>query len=457
MEQQQKHRVVIVGGGFGGLFAARKLGGSGFDVTLLDKRNFHTFQPLLYQVAAGMLTTGDVCTPHRVTLRRKKNVRTLMSTAYDIDPATHTLYHEHGELKYDTLIVATGVKHAYFGNDQWAEVAPGLKTVEHALRMRRKIFYAFETAELISDEAERAPWLNFVVVGAGPTGVELAGAIAELAHRTMVDDFRQVDPQQARILLVEGADRVLPVYPAKLSRKAAAMLAELGVEIITDTLVSAIDESGVVMKGPQGEQRVPARTVLWAAGVRASVFGEILADKTGATRERGGRLRVKSDLSLAQYPDIFVIGDLAACTDRKGKDVPGLAPAAIQQGEYLAKMLKRRAAGKQTPAFAYKDQGSMAVIGRNRAVGNLPWFTIAGFSAWLLWVLIHIYALIGSERRLRVMLQWVWKYFTRRTGDRLITGRPPNTRRLQQEHGSAAATPDTVRASSQTSTPDPAP
>ncbi len=435
-EQQQskpRHHVVIVGGGFGGLFAARKLGNTGFDVTLIDKRNFHTFQPLLYQVAVGMLTTGDVCTPHRVTLRRKKNVRTLMSTAYDLDPATRTLHHESGTLTYDTLIVATGVKHAYFGNDSWADVAPGLKTVEHALRMRRRIFLAFETAELTSDAAARAALLTFVIVGAGPTGVELAGAIAELAHRTMVDDFRRIDPSEARILLIEGADRVLPVYPPKLSKKAEAMLDELGVTVITDTLVSAIDETGITMTGPHGEQQVAARTALWAAGVRASQFGEIVGQATGAERERGGRLKVQGDLSLASHPDIFIIGDLAAITDRKGTSVPGLAPAAIQQGEYLADLLKRRAAGKTTRDFAYKDQGSMAVIGRNRAVGKLPWLSVSGFSAWLLWVVVHIYALIGSERRLRVMLQWVWKYFTRRTGDRLITGRPPNTQRIQQQ------------------------
>lgn len=445
-EQQQnasaRAHVVIVGGGFGGLFAARKLGNSGFDVTLVDKRNFHTFQPLLYQVAVGMLTTGDVCTPLRVTLRRKNNVRTLMSTVYDIDPATRTLHHESGTLTYDTLIAATGVKHAYFGNDQWADVAPGLKTVEHALRMRRRIFLAFETAELNSDPAAREALLTFVIVGAGPTGVELAGAIAELAHRTMVDDFRRVDPREARILLVEGADRVLPVYPPKLSKKAEAMLAELGVEIVTHTMASAIDESGVTMKGPQGEHRVAARTVLWAAGVRASQFGEILAERTGAARERVGRLKVGGDLSLAAHPEIFVIGDLAAVTDRKGKEVPGLAPAAIQQGEYLAKLLKRRANGKTMKDFAYTDQGSMAVIGRNRAVGKLPWISVSGFTAWILWVVIHIYALIGGERRLRVMLQWIWKYFTRRTGDRLITGRPPNTRRIHADrhsHSQASA------------------
>lgn len=430
-----RHHVVIVGGGFGGLFAARKLGGSGYDVTLVDKRNFHTFQPLLYQVAVGMLTTGDVCTPHRVTLRRKKNIRSLMSTAYDIDPAKRLIFHESGELSYDTLIVATGVKHAYFGNDEWSEHAPGLKTVEHALRMRRRIFHAFETAELTSDDAERAPWLNFVVVGAGPTGVELAGAIAELAHRIMVEDFRSFDPRETRILLVEGAERVLPAYPEKLSRQARKMLEELGVEVVTDTMVSAIDEQGVAMKGPDGEKTLAARTVLWAAGVRASVFGEILAERTEAERAGGGRLVVDTDLTLPGYPDIFVIGDLAAVTDRADKAVPGLAPAAIQQGEYVAGVLKRRRRGKTTPGFKYKDKGSMAVIGRNRAVANLPGFTMAGFSAWLLWVLIHIYALIGSERRLRVMVQWVWKYFTCRTGDRLITGRPPNTRRLHQTRG----------------------
>ncbi|MES1924140.1 NAD(P)/FAD-dependent oxidoreductase [Salinisphaera sp. T31B1] len=431
---RQKHRIVIVGGGFGGLFAARKLGGRDFDVTLVDKRNFHTFQPLLYQVAVGMLTTGDVCTPLRVALRHRKNVRTLMSTVYDIDPDRRLLYHESGELGYDTLIVATGVKHAYFGHDEWAGDAPGLKTVEHALAMRRRIFLAFETAEMTIDPAERTALLTFVIVGAGPTGVELAGAIAELAHRTMVEDFRRIDPREARIVLLEGAEQVLPVYPAKLARKAENMLSELGVEIVTDTMASAIDAQGVTAKGPDGERRIEARTVLWAAGVRASRFGEILAERTDAARERGGRLKVGGDLSLPSHPDIFVIGDLAAVTDRKGQTVPGLAPAAIQQGEYLAKQLKQRAAGKTGRDFAYKDQGSMAVIGRNRAVGQLPWMSVAGFSAWLLWVVVHIYALIGSERRLRVMLQWVWKYFTRRTGDRLITGQPPNTRRIHEQH-----------------------
>ncbi len=429
------HRVVIIGGGFGGLFAAQKLGQKNnhgdYDVTLIDKRNFHTFQPLLYQVASGMLTTGDVCMPHRVALRRHANVRCLMATVYDIDPDRRIVYHESGELGYDTLIVATGVKHHYFGNDAWAQHAPGLKTVEHALRMRRKIFYAFEMAELADDAETRKAWLTFVVVGAGPTGVELAGAIGELAHRTMVGDFRHIDPRDARVVLIEGADQALPVYPEKLSKKAAAMLAELGVEVVTQTVVDHIDGEGVVTKSGGGSQRIDSRTVLWAAGVKASAFGETLAAKIGADLDRGGRVRVGPDLALAQRPEIFVIGDLAACTDRRGRVVPGLAPAAIQQGEYVAELLLRRAKGKPIEAFAYKNQGSMAVIGRNRAVGQLPGFSVSGFTAWLLWVGVHIYALIGGERRMRVMLQWAWKYCTRRTGDRLITGRPPDTRRLR--------------------------
>lgn len=430
-----QHHVAIVGGGFGGLFAAQALGRSGYAVTLLDKRNFHTFQPLLYQVASGMLTTGDVCVPHRVLLRRHKNVRCLMSTAVDLDPRRRVLMHQYGELHYDTLIAATGVKHHYFGNDHWGDYAPGLKTVEHALRMRRKIFHAFERAELEEDAAARERWMTFVVVGGGPTGVELAGAIGELAHRTMVGDFRRIDPRDARILLVEGADRILPAYPPSLSRRAEGMLRELGVTVHNHTMVEDIADGEVAMRAPGGNERVQAETVLWAAGVRASAFGEVLAARTGAELDRGGRVRVEPDLSLPEHPEIFVIGDLARCRDARGREVPGLAPAAVQQGEYVARLLKRRARGKSARPFAYTDKGTMAVIGRNRAVADLNWFKMSGFGAWLLWIFVHIYALIGGERRLRVMIQWIWKYFTRRTGDRLITGRPPKTRHLQEERG----------------------
>lgn len=425
------HHVVIVGGGFAGLFAAQKLGrrkhaGHNIRVTLIDRRNFHTFQPLLYQVASGMLTTGDICTPHRVALRQYANVRCLMANVNDLDAEHRIVYHDSGELHYDTLIVATGVMHQYFGHDDWAAYAPGLKTVEHALDIRQRIFYAFEMAELADTEAEQREWLTFVVAGGGPTGVELAGAIGELAHRTMVGDFRSFDPREARVILMEGAEQILPVYDRKLANKAEKMLSELGVEVVTDTMVDDINASGMATKSRDNTQHINSRTVLWAAGVRPSAFGDMLAGKLATERASGGRLPVGPDLSLAEYPNIFVVGDLAACTDRNGVKVPGLAPAAIQQGEYVAKLLQHRQKNKSTPAFAYKDQGTMAVIGRNRAVGQLPRFAIAGFFAWLLWVVIHIYSLIGGERRLRVMVQWIWKYLTRRTGDRLITGRPPN-------------------------------
>ncbi|MAA75641.1 MAG: FAD-dependent oxidoreductase [Salinisphaeraceae bacterium] len=433
-EDHQLHRVVIIGGGFGGLFAARELGNSGYDVTLLDKRNFHTFQPLLYQVASGMLTPGDVCVPHRVAMRRYKNVKTVMGAAYDIDPDTRVVTHQYGELPYDTLIVATGVKHDYFGHDDWQDHAPGLKTVEHALRMRRKIFYAFEMAEQESDPVARERWLTFVVVGAGPTGVELAGAIGELANRTMPGDFRRIDPRNARILLVEGADRILPGYPEALSREAEKMLGQLGVTVRTRTLVEDIEDGLVTMKGDQQQQsNVPTETILWAAGVRASAFAETLAKRTRTPREKGGRLRGQPDLSLQGHPEIFVIGDLADITDARGVIVPGLAPAAIQQGEYVAGLLKKRLKARAGKPFVYKDKGSMAVIGRNRAVGDLGWARVAGFWAWLLWIGVHIWSLIGNERRSRVMLQWMWKYFSHRTGDRLITGRPPSTRRLKDQ------------------------
>lgn len=424
------HRVVIVGGGFGGLFAARALGRSGYSVTLLDKRNFHLFQPLLYQITAGTLTTGDIAVPHRVALRRHKNVRSMMSTAFDLDPKARILTHQYGTLEYDSLIVATGVKHHYFGHDEWGQYAPGLKTIEQALTIRRKIFRAFEMAEIESDPVGRERWLTFVVVGAGPSGVELAGAIGELAHRTMVGDFRSIDPRAARILLVEGTGRVLPTYPEKLSQHAQKMLEELGVTVITATMVEDIGPHQVRMKGPDGSVEVGAETILWAAGVRASTFGAVLTERSGAQLDSSGRVRVEQDLSLPQYPDIFVIGDLAHCTDAKGVEVPGLAPAAIQQGRYVAKLLKRRAACKADKPFVFVDQGTMAVIGRNRAIGDIKGFKVWGFPAWLLWVFVHIYALVGNERRLRVMLQWTWKYFTRRTGDRLITGDAPRTRDL---------------------------
>ncbi|ULQ48092.1 NAD(P)/FAD-dependent oxidoreductase [Flagellatimonas centrodinii] len=431
------HRVVIVGGGFAGLHTAKHLGKTGYQVTLLDKRNFQLFQPLLYQVATGSLTIGDIAIPQRVVLRRARNVQCLTATAYDIDPARKVVHHEFGEIGYDTLIVATGVKHHYFGNDAWRAFAPGLKTAEHAIEMRRKIFGAFERAEITEDPAEQADLLTFVIVGAGPTGVELAGAIGELAHKTMVRDFRRIDPQRARVLLVEGAADVLPLYDAKLRRAARRQLEALGVTVMTETLVEDVSADGVRVRQGEHRETIRARTVLWAAGVRASLFGQILADRTGVALDRGGRVRVEPDCSLPGHPEIFVLGDLARMTDARGREVPGLAPAAIQQGRYVATILKRRAAGKALPgAFRYADWGTMAVIGMNRAVGDLRAFRTTGVIAWYIWALVHIRALIDGSQRLRVFVQWSWKYFTRHIGDRLVTGNPTSTQALREAHGS---------------------
>lgn len=432
------HRVVIVGGGFAGLHAAKHLGNSGYDVTLLDKRNFQLFQPLLYQVATGSLTIGDIAIPQRVVLRKARNVRCLTATAYDIDPTRRAVLHEFGEIAYDTLIVATGVKHHYFGHDEWRAFAPGLKTAEHAIEMRRKIFGAFERAELSDDPEVQAELLTFVIVGAGPTGVELAGAIGELAHKTMVRDFRRIDPEKARVLLVEGAADVLPLYDQKLRSAARRQLEALGVTVMTDTLVEDVNAEGVRVRKGDHRETIRARTVLWAAGVRASLFGRILADRTGVALDRGGRVRVEADCSLPGHPEIFVLGDLARMTDARGREVPGLAPAAIQQGRYVAHVLKRRAKGRAVPKpFRYADWGTMAVIGMNRAVGDLRAFRTTGILAWYIWALVHIRALIDGSQRLRVFVQWTWKYFTRHIGDRLVTGNPTSTQALRETHLSA--------------------
>jgi NADH dehydrogenase len=431
---ENQHHVVIVGGGFGGLHAAQALRRSGCRVTLLDKRNFQLFQPLLYQVATGAIPPGDIAIPHRVVLRKYRNVECLASTAYELDPAQRLLRHEHGTLHYDTLIVSTGVKHHYFGRDSWRQYAPGLKTVEHALEIRRRLFQAFELAEATDDPEERARLLTFVIVGAGPTGVELAGAIGELAHKTMVGDFRRIDPRSARILLVEGAPEVLPVYADSLRKAARRHLEELGVTVLTQTLVEDVGPDSVRMRSGNEVQTIEARTVLWAAGVRASYFGEILAERVGVLLDRGGRVAVNADCSLEGHPEIFVIGDLARLTDAAGRDVPGLAQAAIQQGRYVANVIRRRLAGKPAPKpFRYRDYGSMAVIGMNKAVGDLRIFRTSGTFAWLVWAFIHVMSLIDAEQRVRVFLQWSWKYFTRKEGDRLITGAPPQTRALRQQ------------------------
>ncbi|HCF29656.1 MAG TPA: FAD-dependent oxidoreductase [Cyanobacteria bacterium UBA11049] len=421
-KNQAPHQVVIIGGGFGGLYAAKALGKKQVRVTLVDKRNFHLFQPLLYQVATGTLSPADISSPLRSVVNGNKNTKVLMGEVVDIDPEQQKVILQNEELTYDSLIVATGVSHYYFGNDEWATVAPGLKTVEDALEMRRRIFLAFEAAEKESDPEKRRAWLTFVIVGGGPTGVELAGAIAELAYTTLKKDFRNIDTTETKILLLEGMDRILPPYPPELSAIAAASLQRLGVTIQTKTLVTNIADRIVTTRQGDRTEQIPAQTVLWAAGVKASPMGEVLAKRTGVQLDRAGRVIVEPDLSIANYPNIFVIGDLAHFSHQNDKPLPGVAPVAIQEGQYIAKLIQQRLKGENLPPFSYLDRGSLAVIGQNAAVVDLGFIKFSGIIAWLFWVFIHIYYLIEFDNKLVVIVQWGWNYFTRKRGARLITG-----------------------------------
>lgn len=427
MTDQTPHHVVIVGGGFGGLHAAKALGKTwlnrnNYKVTIIDKRNFHLFQPLLYQVATGSLSPGEIATPLRHIMRKYDNIEVMQSTVLDIDPDQRVIQHEFGELNYDSLIVATGVKHHYFGNDQWRGHAPGLKTVEHALEMRRRIFTAFEQAELEQDPVIRQQLMTFVVVGAGPTGVELAGSIAELAHKTLRDDFSHIDPADARIVLIEGAGQVLPPYAPSLGNAAENHLKNLGVETMKNSMVTNIESARVTVQVGDDVTEIPAGTILWAAGVCASKFGNQLAERTSAVQGPGGKLIVNDDMSLPEYPNIFVIGDLSHFAHGKKGVVPGVAPAAAQQGSYLAKLLKRREKNKTIKPFKYFDKGSMSVIGRNRAVAQIGKVKLKGFFAWWVWAAVHIFYLIEFDQKVLVMVRWAGKYFRRKRGIRLITG-----------------------------------
>lgn len=422
-----KHHVVIVGGGFAGLHAAKELGArwhsSDFHVTLIDKRNFHLFQPLLYQIATGSLSPGEIATPLRSIVRRYDNVDVLQATVESIDPDGKTVVLDSGKrLDYDSLIVGTGVKHQYFGNDQWRGYAPGLKTVEHALEMRRRIFGAFEQAELASDPELRKQLMTFVVVGAGPTGVELAGSIAELAHHTLVGDFANIDTREARIILIEGAGAVLPSYPEQLCAKAQKALEKLGVEVITHSFVTDIDDVSVTYQESGEDFHINASAVLWAAGVSASRFGQALAKATDSPVDRAGKLIVEADMSLPNYPDIYVAGDLSHFAHGDRPAVPGVAPAAAQQGKYVAKCLKKKAKGKDIKPFKYFDKGSMSVIGRNAAVAKIGKVKLDGFLAWWIWAFVHIFYLIEFDQKVLVMVRWAGKYFRRKRGVRLITG-----------------------------------
>jgi NADH:ubiquinone reductase (H+-translocating) len=421
----ERPRVVILGGGFAGLYAARELRRAPVRVTVLDRRNHHLFQPLLYQVATAGLNASEIAMPIRSILRRQKNAEVLLGDATAIDVPNKKVILSDGEVPYDYLVVATGVTHSYFGHNEWAEHAPGLKTLEDALEVRRRVFLAFEAAERETDPARRREWLTFVIVGAGPTGVELAGTLAEISRHSLVKEFRHINPKDARIILVEGVARVLPPYPEELSKSAARQLSSLGVELRTNARVTGIDTHGVQLEQaagseprPASTERIAARTTLWAAGVQASP----LAKSLGVPLDRAGRVIVHEDLTIPGRDDVFVIGDLAAVKQTNGQPVPGVAPAAIQEGKHTAKNIQRAVAGEPRLPFRYRDKGSLATIGRARAVADFGKLKLSGFLAWLAWLLIHIFFLIGFRNRVLVTMQWAWSYFTYQRGARLITG-----------------------------------
>jgi NADH:ubiquinone reductase (H+-translocating) len=424
--KDQTNRVVIIGGGFGGLYVAKALGRAPVSVAVIDRRNFHLFQPLLYQVATGGLSPGEIASPLRVVLKNNRNTEVLLGEVVDLDVDHRRVILRDGAVSYDYLVVATGATHFYFGNDQWEAVAPGLKTIEDATEMRSRLFSAFERAEREPDPAERRAWLNFVIVGGGPTGVELAGALGEIANDTLRHDFRHIDPREAAILVVEGEPRVLPTFPPDLSEKAEQQLISLGVRSRTGARVTQIDANGVTVTVNGREEHIAAHTVLWAAGVRASRLGKVLAERAGAQLDRAGRVVVEPDLSVAGHPEIFVIGDLSSFTHQGGKPLPGVAPVAMQQGRYVAKLIRGRVSGGSTTRpFHYFNKGNLATVGRNKAVAEFGKVHIAGFAAWFTWVFVHLMYLVEFDNRLLVFTEWVYNYFTRNRGARLITrGKP---------------------------------
>jgi NADH:quinone reductase (non-electrogenic) len=407
--------IVIVGAGFGGLSAAAGLSGADADVTVVDRRNYHLFQPLLYQVATAGLSPAQIAQPIRAILRRAPNVRVLLGKVTGVDKQRRTVTVEDRTLAYDYLVLATGAKHAYFGHDDWESVAPGLKKIDDATAIRRRILVAFEDAEATQSTEARRRLLTFVVIGGGPTGVEMAGAIAELAKVALRHDFRDIDPREAKIVLVEAGPRVLPAFPPSLSEAARKSLERLGVEVRLGLPVTQCDEQGVTV----GEQRLEAATLIWAAGVAASSAASWL----GVDKDRVGRVVVRPDLTVPGHPEVFCIGDTALAKDTDGKPLPGLAPVAKQQGAYVARVLRARLAGTAgPPPFRYRDYGTLATIGRRAAVADFGWLRLHGTLAWVLWGLVHVSFLIGFRNRLVVMLDWMWSYATFQSGARLITG-----------------------------------
>jgi NADH dehydrogenase len=414
--------IIIVGGGFAGLYTARGLAGADAQLTVVDRHNYHLFQPLLYQVAMAALNPSDIAAPIRAILRRQKNASVLLGEVASVDVNARTLtLADGGTLSYDYLVLATGATHSYFGHPEWERFAPGLKTIDDALEIRRRVLFAFESAERETDPELQEAWLTFVIIGAGPTGVELAGALSEIARQTMTRDFRRIRPESARVILIEGRERVLPPYPPSLSESARKQLVHLGVDVITSAVVTDVNEREVRI----GERVLPTRTVLWGAGVQASPVAQSL----GVPLDRAGRVLVEPDLTIPGHREVFVLGDLAAVRQYDGSYVPGVAPAAIQAGQHTAMNLDRALAGQPLRAFKYRNKGSLATIGRAAAVADFGRLRFGGFFAWMAWLLIHIFFLIGFRNRFMVITEWAWAYLTYQRGARLITGtnsRPPS-------------------------------
>src|ERR1700745_893714 len=430
-----RRKVVIIGGGFAGLSAAQHLNSDLVEVTLIGRRNYHLFQPLLYQVATGSLSAGEVASPPRSVLSRQKNTRVWLGTVVDIDPDSKRVFLADGAIvSYDSLIVAAGSQTSYFGHNEWQEGAPGMKSVEEATAIRHKILYAFEVAERLSDPVQRRSWLTFVIVGAGPPGVELSGAIAEIARQTLKNDFRSINPQEAKIILLDGAPRVLMPFPEDLAEKATRSLAKLGVEVRCGAMVKHVDKEGLTIDSGARTESIAAKTVVWAGGITASPLGKMLASHTKAESDKGGRVKVRPDLTIPGYPDIYVVGDLASAMDKKGKPLPGVAQVAMQGGAYAAKAILRKVKGqRELPPFHYFDKGSLAVIGRAAAVADVFGVHLSGLFAWLVWAFIHITYLVTFQSRVLVFFQWAIQDLTFSRGARLITGAAPTDFNFSKE------------------------
>lgn len=423
--ETREHQVVIIGGGFGGLNAARKLKHAPVSIKLIDKRNFHLFQPLLYQVAGGALSPANIASPLRNVFSKQLNCQVLLGLVTKIDVTAKQVHTDEAEIPYDTLIVAAGSTHSYFGHPEWEKHAPGLKTIEDATQIRSSILTAFEEAENETDLEARKRLLTFVIVGGGPTGVELAGALADISRLSLKNDFRTINPADSHIILVEGADRVLTPFAPRLSQHATEFLRQRGVQVIPETHVTEIHADHVVLQSKQGKETIFTRTVLWAAGVQAASLGKQLAEATGASLDRAGRLQVEADLSLPGHPEIFVIGDLANYHHAQDQPLPGLAPVAIQEGQYVARLIAARLNGNPLPRFHYHNKGNLATIGKWSAVAEFGWLKFSGLTAWFLWLFVHLMYITGFRNRLLVLIQWGWNFLTNDRSARLITGKAP--------------------------------